>query len=122
MNENIQALVKRVMENEELQSQFEKLETPEEAFELASKLQDGFTKEEFLEAVKGFAAFNEDITDDELAAIAGGENEADDPLGLSDKHSQISACVDITGIPPQVPASMIKNTHITRSPDKAAAI
>ena len=73
MNENIQELLKKIADSEELQAQFGKLDTLDEAYELASKLQQGFTKEEFLDAVKVLnEAADDDISDEELAATAGG--------------------------------------------------
>ena len=77
MNENVKALLTRIAESEELQAKFAELDTPEKAYEFAKSLQDGFTQEEFLDAV---AALNEadegDISDEALAAAAGGTGEA----------------------------------------------
>ena len=73
MNENITALLTRIAESDELQAKFAGLDTPEKAYELAKTLQDGFTKEEFLEAAKEIAeAQSGDISDEELASAAGG--------------------------------------------------
>ena len=73
MNEKITALLTRIAESDELQAKFAALGTPEEAYELAKSLQDGFTKEEFLDAVREIAAVqDEDISDEELASVAGG--------------------------------------------------
>ncbi len=73
MNESIKALLTKIAGSEELQAKFETLDTPEKAYELAKTLQDGFTKEEFLDAVNEIAeAQVEDISDEELAATAGG--------------------------------------------------
>ena len=76
MNENLQALLQKVAESEELQSRFAKVSTPEEAYEVAKEIQGGFTKEEFLEAAKALAeAADEDISDADLASAAGGMDE-----------------------------------------------
>ena len=73
MNENIQELLKKIADSEELQAQFGKFETLDDAYELASQIQQGFTKEEFLDAVKVLnEAADDDISDEELAATAGG--------------------------------------------------
>ena len=89
MNENIQALLQKVAESEELQSRFEKVSTPEEAYEIAKEIQGGYTREEFLEAAKALAeAANDDIDDADLAAAAGGVDEPEDagdrPVPLSE--------------------------------------
>ena len=69
-------LLKKVADNEELQAQFGKLESLDEAYELAGKIQQGFSKEEFLEAMKIMnEAADEDVSDEELAAAAGGDYE-----------------------------------------------
>ena len=74
MNENIKKFLEQFLTDEALQAKFSALKTPDEAFELAKSIQDGFTKEEFLEAVQQLAALDEaDITDEDLAAAAGGE-------------------------------------------------
>ena len=74
MNENIKTLLTQIAESEELQAKFAGLDTPEKAYELAKTLQDGFTKEEFLEAVKSISELDEgDLSDEDLAAAAGGE-------------------------------------------------
>ena len=81
MNENIQALLQKIAESEELQGRFEKVSTPEEAYEAAKEIQDGFTKEEFLEAAKALSeAMNEDISDEELEELLA---EARNGLGIA---------------------------------------
>ena len=75
MNENIKALIKKVMSDEELQAKFQALRDPEEAYKLASSVQSGFTKEEFLAAMtelKKSAETVQKLSDDELDAAAGG--------------------------------------------------
>ncbi len=73
MNEGIRALLEKIAGSEELQAKFAALASPEEAWELAKTLQEGFTKEEFLEAARMIAeAENGDISDEDLAATAGG--------------------------------------------------
>ena len=74
MNENIQKFLEKFLTDEALQAKFSALKTPDEAYELAKSIQDGFTKEEFLEAAQQLAALDEaDITDEDLANAAGGE-------------------------------------------------
>ena len=72
MNENIKALMARIAGSEELQAKFAELDTLEKAYEFACTLQGGFTKEEFLDAVEALNNENGDISDEDLAAAAGG--------------------------------------------------
>ena len=81
MNEKLTALFQKIAESEDLQAKFAEFGTLEEAYEFARTLQDGFTKEEFVEVCKAAAeAATGDISDEELVAAAGG---TDDPLSLS---------------------------------------
>ena len=94
MNENITALIKKIAESEDLQAKFAALGSPDEAFELAKTIQEGFTKEEFLEATRLLATADEDISDEELASAAGGMDVADRELtievpNLTDKSASI---------------------------------
>ena len=74
MNENIQKFLEKFTTDEELQAKFSALKSPEEAYELAKSVQDGFTLEEFLEAAKSINELDEgDISDEDLAAAAGGD-------------------------------------------------
>lgn len=79
MNESILALIKKVTESEELQAKFAALDSPEEAYELAKTIQEGFTKEEFVEVMTALSsAADGDITDEDLAVAAGGTSSVDD--------------------------------------------
>lgn len=76
MNENIQKLMKKVSENPEIAAKFSGLTDPEEAFKLASSIQDGFTKEEFMaavETVKATMEENKELSDEDLNKVAGGD-------------------------------------------------
>ena len=98
MNENIQALLQKVAESEELQSRFAKVSTPEEAYEIAKEIQGGYTKEEFLEAAKALAeAMDEDIGDEDLASAAGGVDEAEtQEAGVC--RAAVAKTVDVCGL------------------------
>ena len=75
MNENITKFLEKFAADEALQAKFSALASPEEAYELAKTIQDGFTKEEFLEAARAITEQDEgDISDEDLAAAAGGED------------------------------------------------
>ena len=78
----------KITESEELQTKFSALSSPEEAYELAKEIQDGFTKEEFLESAKALpASMNEDISDEDLASAAGG---LDEPVGDKDRELTVN--------------------------------
>lgn len=87
MNENIRALFGKIAESEELQAKFAGLNTPEEAYELAKTIQDGFTMEEFLEAARAVSAgANGDISDEVLASAAGGGMDVPEDLKIEYNH------------------------------------
>ena len=76
MNENIKNFLEMVAEDPELQAQFSQIKDPDEAYTLASSIQPGFTKEEFVETMKAIEdAMSEDLTDEDLAKSAGGDTE-----------------------------------------------
>ena len=73
MNENIRALLEKISADEELQAKFSQVKDPDEAYALASSIQPGFTKEEFItEMTKIKEAMDENLTDADLAKSAGG--------------------------------------------------
>ena len=82
MNENIKAFFEKVQADKELQAKFAKLKNPEETYKLAASVQGGFTKEElFAEVLKrreeeGISeediARVADLSDEDLASVAGG--------------------------------------------------
>ena len=73
MNENIKAFLEKVEASPELQAQFAQIRNPEEAYKLASSVQDGFTKEEFVsEMTKLYEAQIADLSDEDIAKVAGG--------------------------------------------------
>ena len=75
MNENLKNLLKKLVKDEELQAKFQAAGTLDEAYALASSIQDGFTKEEFIETMKKLSNISEDqseLSDEDLEMIAGG--------------------------------------------------
>ena len=99
MNENIQALIQKITESEELQAKFAAVGSPEEAYELARTIQEGFPKEEFVEAMTALSAAEDGgITDADLAAAAGGDMDDYDNLPDSVKQTVQSAYSAGTGI------------------------
>ena len=76
MNENIKALLEKVQADQELQAKFAQIKDVDEAYSLASSLQSGFTKEEFItEMTKIKEALDENLSDEDLAKSAGGDAE-----------------------------------------------
>ena len=72
MNENIKKFLEKAAQAPELLAKMSVIQDPDEAYRLASSVQDGFTKEEFITAMKEFAAVNGDLTADDLKKFAGG--------------------------------------------------
>lgn len=84
MNENMKALIEKAQADKELRAKFAKITDLEEAYKLASSVQGGFTREEFVAEMKKIReAFMGDLTgddinqvsdlsDDDLARVAGG--------------------------------------------------
>ena len=73
MNENIQALLDKLGEDEELLAKFEACETIDEVYELATGIVGGYTKEELWEALKRLNTAEEgDLSDEDLAEVSGG--------------------------------------------------
>jgi hypothetical protein len=69
MNENIKILINKINEDPEIAAKFSDVKDPEEAYEIASSIQDGFTKEEFMafvEKIKG------ELSPEDLNMVAGG--------------------------------------------------
>lgn len=76
MNENIKAFLEKVAEDPELQARFAEINDPDEAYKLASSIQPGFSKEEFVETMTAIKeAVNEDLSDEDLAKSSGGDTE-----------------------------------------------
>ena len=73
MNENIKAFLQKVAEDKELQEQFKAIKDPDKAYELATSVQSGFTKDEFITTMKELhAKMSRDLSDEDLEKAAGG--------------------------------------------------
>ncbi len=73
MNENIRKFLEKVAADKELQEQFSKIRDPHEAYKLAAGVQDGFTEEEFVDEMKKlYAEVTKDLSEEDLAKLAGG--------------------------------------------------
>jgi predicted ribosomally synthesized peptide with nif11-like leader len=76
MNENIKAFLQKVAADESLQAQFKGIKDPDKAYELAASIQGGFSKDEFIAAMKELRAkMSRDLSDDDLEKAAGGNND-----------------------------------------------
>ena len=73
MNENISLFLKKLAENKDLQAKAASAATPDALYELAQAVQDGFTKEELLDALRSLAEnADQDLDAADLAKTAGG--------------------------------------------------
>ena len=78
MNDNILEFLKKLKEDEDLQARLKDAKTADEAYEIACSVQDGFTKEEFVECGKKLKAFaSEELSEEDLSAVAGGVDVAE---------------------------------------------
>ena len=77
MNGNIQKFLEKLSQDPELIAKMGAIQDPDEAYRLASSVQDGFTKEEFITAMRELAAANGDLTDADLKKFAGGVDTVD---------------------------------------------
>ena len=73
MNENIALFLKKLAEDKDLQAKAAAAATPDALYELAHAIQDGFTKEELLDALRSLAEnADQDLDAADLAKTAGG--------------------------------------------------
>ena len=73
MNENLKIFFDKLAADKALQAQFRGIKDPDKAYELAASVQGGFTKEEFVEAMKEIKAkMSRDLSDEDLEKAAGG--------------------------------------------------
>ena len=73
MKEEIKLFIQKVAEDRELRHKLQACKTPEEAYAIASSAQDGFTFEEFTEAMtKLYEQASAELSDEDLAKAAGG--------------------------------------------------
>ena len=94
MNENIKLFLEKVESDSALRDKFAQVKDPDEAYELASSIQGGFTKEEFIEEMtKIKKAMDETLTDEDLAKSSGGG----DIIDTEDVVSMVTSVV-VSGI------------------------
>ena len=92
MNENITKMLEMLSRDEEAQKKLEATHDPDEAYAIVSKIHGGYTKEEFVEAMKTINdAINQDLNGEDLAQTAGGAE-----MGVTEAISNATAAV--TGV------------------------
>ena len=73
MKEEIKLFLQKVAEDEDLQKKLQGCKSPEEAYEIASAVQEGFTFEEFTETMTKLRdEMGEELTGEDLAKVSGG--------------------------------------------------
>lgn len=94
MNESMKKFLEKMAQDQELVVKMSAMQDPDEAYKLASSVQDGFTKEEFITTVKELAAANNDLTDDDLKQFGGTDSSiVSMSLGASLSATAGSACL-----------------------------
>ena len=93
MNENILKMLELISQDEEAQKKFATIRDPDEAYALATSIHGGYTKEEFIQAMTALRdQMNQDLSEDDLAAAAGGENTVSEIVGSA------TAAVSASGV------------------------
>ena len=74
INESLKQFLAKLAQDEELQAKMEAATSPEEAYAIASAVQSGFSKEEFVQVMSAIKNQNtEELSDDDLEKVAGGK-------------------------------------------------
>ncbi len=79
MNNNLIELIKKIAADEEKQVKMQSFTNIDEAYDYAVSIQDGYSKEEFeavMTKIVEASTEHDEISDDDLANIAGGADEA----------------------------------------------
>ena len=75
MNENLKMFLQKVAADEKMQAKMKSFTDMDEAYDYATSIQDGYSKEEFeavmVEITKG-SSINDEISDADLESVAGG--------------------------------------------------
>ena len=75
MNENIKLLLEKLNKDESIVAKLKEIKDPDEAYKLVSSVQGGFTKEEFVDAMKKLGSAGDgELSDEDVAAAAGGSS------------------------------------------------
>ena len=93
MNENIKKFIQKVAADESLQAKMKSFTDLDKAYEYAITIQDGYTKEEFSEVMSKLSKNIPDadeLSDDDLASVAGGVTTSEDSLGVATATATLS--------------------------------
>ena len=72
-NENIRKFMEKLAQDQDMQAKFYQLRDPDVAYKLASSLQEGFTKDEFITEMKRlYEETTKDLSPEDLEKVAGG--------------------------------------------------
>lgn len=94
MNENIKLLLKKLSEDETLKEKFKDVKDPDKAYEIATSIQGGYTKEEFFATMKEIHEnMSKDLSDDDLEKAAGGVSVTDITSIISTGAAVLSAAM-----------------------------
>lgn len=84
MKEEIILFLKKATEDEEIQKRMMACKSPEEAYAVASSVQEGFTFEEFTETMTKINELSsKELSDEDLAAAAGGAVSTDEVISYA---------------------------------------
>ncbi len=120
MNENIQIMLQKLCQDEEAQKKFSSLHDADEAYALALSIQDGYSKDEFIAAMRALHdQINSDLNAEDLVKTAGGV-EAED-VGVTAGISAASSAVG-TAVASAVAASYITSLAASASISGAISV
>lgn len=100
LNKNVLKMMELAASDEALIKKFSAIHDPDEAYALAISIQDGYTKEEFVETMAAIhdSLLDQDLTSDDLSKVSGGSSDGNDFL-WSMIHSMGTAAVSgIVGV------------------------
>jgi predicted ribosomally synthesized peptide with nif11-like leader len=82
VKEELKLFVNKVAADEELQKKMMSAKTPEEAYAVASSIQEGFSYDEFVDTMTKLKTVidEQEVTDEDLAKAAGGFSQSDGPV------------------------------------------
>lgn len=98
MNENVKKFVEKAIGDKELMEKMSACKSPEEAYAVASSVQEGFTMEEFVSAMQEIydATHEAELTDEDMAKVAGGQGDEQNVSMVLSAMSGASASMIVT--------------------------
>jgi predicted ribosomally synthesized peptide with nif11-like leader len=110
MKEELKLFLQKLTEDKDLQEKMQACKTPEEAYAVASLVQEGFTFEEFTETMTKLhtaMSDSEELSDEDLAQAAGGALTTSEKKAYGDSVIYISGGVLATALIGYVAASSV---------------